>query len=61
MPEPEMFIIPIPLRSDLTVKIQLPLNLSESEAEKIGAVVRAFAFGDGNPAFSQGIEAAEEE
>jgi hypothetical protein len=35
--------------------------LLESEAKKVGAIVRAFAFGDGNPAYAQGIEAAEEE
>ena len=37
-------IIPIPLRTDLTVYIQgLPLDLSEAEARKISAVIMAFA------------------
>lgn len=37
-------ITPIPIRADLTVKIQgIPLDLTKAEAEKIARVVEAMA------------------
>ncbi len=37
-------IFPIPLRADLTIKIQgLPFDLTESEANKLSAIIKAFA------------------
>jgi hypothetical protein len=37
-------IVPIPIRADLIVRIHgIPLDMTETEAEKIGAVVKALA------------------
>lgn len=39
-------ILPIPLRADLTVRIQgLPFDMTKAEAEKIAAVVKAMSMG----------------
>lgn len=46
-PPAAVSILPIPLRPDLTVKIQgLPFDLTPSEANKIAAVVKALAIVD---------------
>lgn len=39
----ESLIIPIALRADLIVRIQLPCDLTQEEAEKIARVVIAYA------------------
>ncbi|MBV9158845.1 MAG: hypothetical protein JO097_21475 [Acidobacteriaceae bacterium] len=40
-------ILPIPLRADLTVRIQgLPFDMTKAEAEKIANVVKAMAMGE---------------
>jgi hypothetical protein len=36
-------IVPIPLRSDFTVRVHIPLDLTEAEARKIGNVMLAYA------------------
>ena len=42
-------IIPIPIREDLTVFIKdLPMDLTEKEANKIVNVIKAYAQGDKN-------------
>jgi len=46
-PPASVNIIPIPLRPDLTIKIQgLPFDLTPSEANKIANVIRAMAVSD---------------
>lgn len=43
VPPPSANILPIPVRSDLVIKIQgLPFDLTEAEAAKISAVIKAF-------------------
>jgi hypothetical protein len=39
-------VVPIPLRSDFTARIHIPLDLTEAEARKICAVVMAYANAD---------------
>lgn len=42
--DPPVNILPIPIRADLTIKIQgLPFDLTESEANKLAAVIKALA------------------
>lgn len=42
--EIKTFSLPIPLRSDLILKIEnLPLDLSEEEAERIAKIVKSYA------------------
>jgi hypothetical protein len=36
-------IIPIPLRADFVVRLHIPTDLTEAEAEKIARVVKAYA------------------
>ena len=46
-PPAEVNILPIPIRPDLTIKIQgLPFDLTVSEANKIANVIKAMASGD---------------
>jgi hypothetical protein len=43
-PDMEDTIFPIPIRSDVTVRIQgLPFDLTRAEADKIAAVIMAYA------------------
>lgn len=39
----EPVVIPIPLRPDLTVRVQIPRDLKRTEAEKVARVVAALA------------------
>jgi hypothetical protein len=41
-PAAEMNIVPIPIRSNVVVKIQVPPDPTAAEAEKVARVVRAF-------------------
>jgi len=45
MPNVQMHdgITSIPLREKVTVRLQLPINLTRKEAEKVAAVIRALA------------------
>lgn len=38
----EIFIIPIEIRPDVVVKVQIPRDLTAAEARKIAAVVAAY-------------------
>lgn len=41
--DPDMVLVPIPLRESVTARVHFPLDLTPAEARKIGAVVAAYA------------------
>ncbi|WP_287941403.1 hypothetical protein [Aquamicrobium sp.] len=36
-------VVPIPIRPDLVVKVQMPIDISRQEAERVARVVAALA------------------